>query len=135
MMKRLTAVCVTYLCAFVATVVFSSQVTAQTVPPPSLGAPQSGGGTAVNRSDRRATLSAKGKAVSVNGSRNRLTITRNCPQLAVSGNNNTIYIDTVADIIVPGSKNKIYWRRSLTKNRAPRINNLGKGNTIIRWKK
>lgn len=127
--------CAGVLCAFAVLMGFITEAPAQVVQSPALGAPQSGGGMAINRSDRKNTLSAKGKAVSVNGSRNRLTITRNCPQLAVSGNNNVIYIDTVADIIVPGSGNKIYWRRSLTKNRPPRINNLGKSNVITRWKK
>ena len=133
-MKRLTTPCVACLCAFAA-LLGGTQAVAQTAGIPAFGGPQSGGGTAINGNNKRSVLSAKGKAVSVNGNGNRLTVRRNCPQLAVGGNNNTIYIDTVAGIIVPGNKNKIYWRRSFAKNRAPRVTNLGKGNIIARWKK
>jgi hypothetical protein len=87
----------------------------------------------VSIAGNKATITLVGacEALSVDG--NEAQISGSAKLVSVNGNDNIVKLDKVDVLGVNGNKNKISWKRPLTKKK-PIIGNVGNGNKISRTK-
>ena len=84
---------------------------------------------AIAGSGNTVTLSGPCANVAIAGAGNTLTIAL-ADKLAIAGANNTVDVDAAGKIAVTGSGNKVTYKAGLPPAKAPKVSNLGTGNTV-----
>ncbi|MBC8140546.1 MAG: DUF3060 domain-containing protein [Armatimonadetes bacterium] len=90
------------------------------------------GTSAITGSDLKKTVAAGAKGITITGSDNTIRITGKCLRLTVTGSDNTVYTDTIKQISVVGSGNKVYWRKGWTAKTKPSVSSTGADNVVTR---
>jgi hypothetical protein len=84
----------------------------------------------ISQSNQKKTIACGGQEATVTGSLNDIIFTGECPAVTIKGSENTISIETVGQIRVVGTKNKVTWQHAIGDEKAPRISKSGLGNVI-----
>jgi hypothetical protein len=84
----------------------------------------------VNGSNVTVELTGTCAQVTLNG--NQITLNGSAQKVSVNGNNNTLAIGTVDALALQGNNNTVTWKSGV--HGAPKVSNLGSGNTITQSK-
>jgi hypothetical protein len=95
-----------------------------------VGARDSGAQVGISESNQKKTIACGGQEAAVTGSLNDIIFTGECPAVTIKGSENTISIETVGQIRVVGTKNKVTWQRPIGDEKAPKVSKSGLGNVI-----
>lgn len=95
----------------------------------------SGSHVDITGSARKETIACTGNTeVSINGSSNNVTLTGECKSVMVTGSSNGVSVETVGEITVTGSSNKVTWKKAAGGKKKPAVSSTGTGNKVSQSK-
>jgi hypothetical protein len=83
-------------------------------------------------SSKEEEITVDGKDVVISGNENKITFKGAVGKIVITGKNNDIFIESVKQIIVPGSGNFVSWEKSDNAGGKPVIQDKGGYNNIER---